>query len=334
MATASHLGTFGLRTSGSIRASCGMPRQRPGQAESEGPVPAKSQVICVASGKGGTGKSFVAANLSVLLARKGIKVTLVDADFGLANAHLLLGMEPKHDICDVLSGEVSMAQAVERGPVGIRLVAGGTGRSAAALMADAEFDRLLAAFGCLEEHSDVIIVDLAAGLSPRVVRFLTMAHDIILVSNHESTARADVLSTIDMLAEALTEPTVHLVINQARDRKHATVTFQQLWSRVNSLHRGRVKLFFSGWIPRSQFVSSSIMRGKPLVLIHPQSLPSRCLEAICVRMHKHHLSWRSGQVGRWAAPSAFARPPEPAGRGFLETQLQTHSPHGDEARDA
>jgi flagellar biosynthesis protein FlhG len=288
-----------------------MPRQRPAPLEAETPAPAKSQVICVASGKGGTGKSIVAANLSVLLARKGLKVTLIDADFGLANAHLLLGIEPKHDICDVLSGDMSLSRIIERGPAGIQLVPGGSGRSGLALMADADIDRLMAALASLEESSDIIVTDLAAGISPRIVRFLTRAHDIILVSNHETTARADVISTINMLAETLGEATVHLVVNCARDRNHATVTFQQLWARVNKLHRGKVKLFFSAWIPKSPFVTSSIMRGKPLVLVHPQSQPARCLETMCVRMHKHHLSWRSRQIGRWAAPSAFAKSPEP-----------------------
>jgi flagellar biosynthesis protein FlhG len=279
--------------------------------ESHAIVPAKSHVICVASGKGGTGKTLIAANISVLLARKGHKVTLVDADFGLANAHLVLGIEPEHDICDVLSGERSMNQVTEIGPAGLKLVPGGAGRSKLAMLADSHLDALVGELASLEESSDIIVVDLAAGISPRIVRFLSLAHDIILVSNHEQTARSDVVSTIGMLADTLGAATVHLVINSARDRKHATVTFQQIWSRVNGLFRGRIKLFFSGWIPKSHYVQSSVMRGKPLVLVHSQSQPSRCLNAMSERLHKHHMMWRSRQVGRWGVPSAFASLAEP-----------------------
>jgi flagellar biosynthesis protein FlhG len=307
-------GILRTRIPGSIRASCGMPRERKSKTDSADIAPARTQVICVASGKGGTGKTLIAANLSVLLARKGHRVTLVDADFGLANAHLVLGIEPKRDICDVISGEQSIRKVIEMGPAGVRLVPGGAGRSKLAMMADEQLDVLVDELACLEDSSDIIIVDLAAGISPRIVRFLALAHDIILVSNHEQTARSDVISTIGMLADTLGAATIHLMINSARDRKHATVTFQQIWSRVNNLYRGRIKLFFSGWIPRSHYVGSSVMRGKPLVVVHPQSQPSRCLEAMCERIHKHHLMWRSRQVGRWGVPSAFAKFAEPPAR--------------------
>ncbi len=295
-----------MRTPESIRQSCGMPKQRPQFAPVENDRLAKCQVICVAGGKGGTGKTIIAANLSVMLSRRGHRVTLIDADFGLANAHLVLGIEPKHDISDVLSGELSLNQIVERGPAGIALVPGGSGRSGLAMLSDSNVDILMSELASLEENSDIIVVDLAAGMSPMVTRFLSIAHDIILVSNHEITARADVISTISMLADTLGAATIHLVINMARNRKHAVVTFQQIWNRVNSMWRGRIKLFFSGWIPKSHYVTSSLTRGKPLVLAHPQSQPSRCLDTMGERIHKHHMMWRSRQVGRWGVPSAFS----------------------------
>jgi flagellar biosynthesis protein FlhG len=228
------LGIQHIRTPESIRTSCGTPKLRQPLLEINDVNPAKSQVICVASGKGGTGKTLIAANLSVLLARRGHRVTLIDADFGLANAHLLLGIEPKHDISDVLSGECSVDQIMEPGPLGIKLLSGGCGRSHLALLPNSKIDFLIGEMACLEEYSDIIIVDLAAGLSPTVARFLSITHDIILVSNHEVTARSDIISTIGMLAETLGAATIHLVINMARNRNHAVVTFQQIWSRVNN----------------------------------------------------------------------------------------------------
>jgi len=291
-----------------------MPKHRmPMQSESE-VMPAKSQVICIASGKGGTGKTFVACNLAVALARLRDRVTIVDADFGLANAHLMLGIEPQYDISHVLEGGKDLNDVLERGPLGVKLVPGGAGRTGLAMAADADIESIVQGLDSLEGGSDIIIVDLAAGISRRVAKFLTMAHDIVLVANHETTARSDVHGMIGMLAETLGAATVHLVINMARDREHAVVTFQQIWSRVNHAWRGRIKLFFSGWLPKSPFVHNSIMRGKPLVVAYPQSQPARCITTMAERMHKHHLVWRSRQVGRWGVPSAFA------GLGSLASQ--------------
>lgn len=269
-------------------------------------IPARSQVICVASGKGGTGKTFIACNLAVALSARGLRTTLVDADFGLANAHILLGLEPRNDISRVLSGEQGINDIVTHGPLGVRLVPGGAGNSSLAMAADERVEEIVEAFSDLEEDADVILIDLAAGLSRRVARFLGSAHDIVLVCNHEQTSRSDILSTIAMLADTLGAATVHLVINMARDREHAVVTFQKLWSEVNHAWRGRIRLYFSGWLPKSPFVPNTIVRRKPIRLAYPNSTPARCIDLMGERLHKHHQLWRSRQVGRWSAPSAFA----------------------------
>ncbi len=278
-------------------------RATPGQEV----VPARAQMICIASGKGGTGKTMVACNLAVLLARQGLRVTLLDADLGLANAHLLLGTEPRADLSHLLRGERTLQQTITPGPDGVQLIAGGSGRTDLAMMGDADIGELALQLAPLDAHADIILVDLAAGITPQVVRFLNAAHDIILVSNHEATAQADVMATLRMLAETVGAASVHLVINRARNRDHAVVAFQQLWRRANQEWRGRIKLFFSGWVPHNWYVQSSIIMGKPVVNKHPQSLPTRCLTAMSARIAKHHALWRSRQVGRWGAPSAFAR---------------------------
>ena len=269
--------------------------------------PAKSQVICIASGKGGTGKTLIACNLAVLLAGQGLRVTLLDADLGLANAHLLLGVEPKYDLSHLMRGERKLHEIMVGGPKGVQLVPGGSGNTQLAVSSDEDLRSLARHLIGLEDFSDIILVDLSSGIHPQIIRFLNVAHDIILVSNFEATAQADVLATIGMLAETLGQATVHLMINKARDREQAVTAFQQLWNRVNRQWRGRIKLFFSGWLPQNWYVQRSINMGRPLVLKNPQSLPTRCLKTIAARLYKHHLVWRSRQVGNWGMPSAFAR---------------------------
>lgn len=268
---------------------------------------ARSQVICIASGKGGTGKTLIASNLAVVLSRLGLKVSLVDGDFGLANAHIILGMTPSYDVSHLMRGEKTLDEIIARGPGGLYLVPGGSGYSELTLLSENEMAFLAEKLQALENFSDIVIVDLPAGISPQVIRFLNIAHDIILVSNHELAAQADVLATIKMLSDTLGAATVHLVINRARDRKHAVVAFQHIWNHVNRRWRGRIKLYFSGWLPQNWYVQSSILLGKPLVLKHPQSLPSRCLQTIGAKLHKHHMIWKSRQIGRWAVPSAFVQ---------------------------
>lgn len=268
---------------------------------------AKGQVICIASGKGGTGKTFLSCNLSVRLAQKGLRVTLIDADFGFANAHLLLGLRPRFDISHVVRGEKRLDEIIEQGPAGVRLVPGGHGRAELAMLTEEGFSSLARELFRLEETSDVFVVDLPAGLSPQALWLMSSAHDIVLVSDHESTSRSDVLAMIGALAGTVGAATVHIVINRARDREHAVVSFQQIWNEANRAWRGRIKVFFSGWLPQNWYVQSSVILGKPLVIKHPHSLPTRCLQTIGDKLHKHHLVWKSRQVGRWGAPSAFAR---------------------------
>lgn len=269
--------------------------------------PARSQVICIASGKGGTGKTFVACNLAVLLAQNGLNVSLIDADLGLANAHLLLGVKPTYDISDLLYGDKPLEEIIVRSADRLSLVPGGSGKAELTALSDADLSNLADRLYQLESMSDIILIDLSAGINPLVLKFLNVAHDIILVTNHESTAQLDTIGTIRALVETLENVTIHLVINRARDRDHAVVSFQQIWRTANRLWGKRVKLFFSGWLPNNWYVQSSVIIGKPLVVKHPRSLPTRCLETIGAKIHKHHIVWRRQQVGRWCVPSAFSK---------------------------
>ncbi len=150
-----------------------------------------ARVVCIASGKGGTGKSVIASNLALLRARQGERVLLIDFDAGLANAHLLLGLAPPHDVGHVMEGTVSAREALVEGPHGLKLLAGGVGRQSLIDPTRRELDRLFKALRPLEDDFDLIVIDHGAGLSYSTVAHLAAASTLVLVTNHEVTALSD-----------------------------------------------------------------------------------------------------------------------------------------------
>src|SRR5206468_10970711 len=130
-----------------------------------------AKVVCIASGKGGVGKSVLATNLAVVRAKRGERVLLVDFDAGLANAHLLLGLAPRHDFGHILDGTVGAREALMHGPEWIQLLSGGVGRHSLANPTRRELDRLFQALEPLEQDFDLVIVDHGAGLG-----YSTVAH--------------------------------------------------------------------------------------------------------------------------------------------------------------
>lgn len=267
--------------------------------------PAKCQVICVASGKGGTGKTIVAANLAVLLAREGLNTFLVDADFGLANAHLLLGLEPAHDISSVLSGEKNISEIVVQGPEGMNLIPGGSGFSELTMLGDEKFLHLIKELKNLEENADIIIIDLPAGINPQVMCLLGAAHEIIVVTTPEITSLVDAYALIKSLTGMYDKVTPHIVVNRAPDKSRAIVAFQKIFNVTKKHLDGRVNPKFLGWLPQNWYVINSVASRKPLVLRHPLSFATDCVETMATKLLKRHSAWRDYQTQKLTYPSYF-----------------------------
>jgi flagellar biosynthesis protein FlhG len=269
--------------------------------------PATTQVICVASGKGGTGKTMISTNISVALAAKGLSVALIDADFGLANSHILLGLEPRFDISSVLSGKKHVADVIEHGPFGVKLVPGGSGFSELAMLDDEKFRYLVRELSCLEGKTDIVVIDLAAGITPQIMRLLSAAHEIVVVTTPEVTSLIDAYALIKSLTQIVEQVTVKMIINRAPDQSRAMVAFQKIWSVVNKHLLGKVSLMFLGWLPQNFYVQNSIVSRKPVILKHPKSVAARAIEGMAEKIHKNYRSWKGRQVDRWGAPSYFAK---------------------------
>lgn len=235
--------------------------------------PRSARVVCVASGKGGTGKSILASNLAVLRARRGERVLLVDFDAGLANAHLLLGLAPQHDLGHILDGTVEARDAIVQGPEGISLLSGGVGRHSLANPTRRELERLFRALEPLEREFDLLIIDHGAGLSYGTVAHLAATSTLILVASHEVTALSDAYALYKRSHMVNAQIRVGMVINRSPDEAMAVGA----WERFKG-----ASLRFLGhapewihWVPADEAVGQSVQARTPVSVLDPNSRAAR-----------------------------------------------------------
>lgn len=234
--------------------------------------------MCVASGKGGTGKSIVATNLSLLRARGGERVCLIDFDAGLANAHLLLGMSPRYDLGHVLDGQVQARDALVKSPWGFHLLSGGVGRDALANPTRRELDRLFRALQALEEQFDLLIVDHGAGLSYGTIAHLAATSTLLLVGGHEVTALSDAYALYKRATLVNPEIEVGMVVNRAPDHDSALAA----WGRFESASRrflGHAPELV-GWVPQDLSVVRSVEARRPVTECLPESAAAQAIHSV------------------------------------------------------
>lgn len=229
----------------------------------------KARVLCVASGKGGTGKSVLASNLAVLRAQRGERVLLIDFDAGMANAHLLLGLQPRFDLGHVLDGEVSAAYAAVQGPGGLYLISGGVGRAALLNPTPRELERLFVALAPLEEQFDLIVVDHGAGLSYATLAHLAAANRLLLVTTHEVTSLSDAYALYKQACVVNPELRTGVVLNRAPDELTARAAWERFEGAAAKFLAKSPELI--GWVPHDESVGHSVQARKPIVLREPDS---------------------------------------------------------------
>lgn len=227
----------------------------------------RARILCVASGKGGTGKSFLASHLAMELAKKGNKVLLIDADFGLSDAHLYLGLKPKKDIRSLFNGNQANESVLMQGPHGLRYLYGGSGLANLTQLTRPQWEKLLKALSFYEQRHSHIILDLAAGIGPQVLPYLIYADESILVSNPEPLALLDVFATIKVLHKKHYAGMAHLVMNrstESRGEKAATLLRRsiQRWKSPMPIH-------YLGAISESRALQDAVKRRHPLTELFP-----------------------------------------------------------------
>jgi flagellar biosynthesis protein FlhG len=252
-----------------------------------------ARVVCIASGKGGTGKSILASNIAVLRARRGERVLLVDFDAGLANAHLLMGVAPKYDLGHVMEGEVSASQALVDGPHGTKILSGGVGRQALVNPTRRELDRLFKALRPLEEEFDLLVIDHGAGLGYSTVAHLAATSTLLLVTNHEVTALSDAYAIYKRARSLNPHVRVGVVMNRTPDEHIALAAWERFRSASQRFLAHAPELV--GWVPADPAVGHSVQLRIPVSLSAPESEAARSIHQIA--------SW--GPIDHARTASAF-----------------------------
>jgi len=240
------------------------------------------RVIAVTSGKGGVGKSNVAANLALAFARRGERVCILDADLGLANVDVLFGLSPHKSVLHVLRGECRLADVIIEGPGGVRIVPAASGFSELTALGATDRLGLLAEVDALDGSFDVLLVDTGAGISDNVLYFAAAAAETLVVVTPEPTAITDAYALIKVLATRHGRRDFLVLVNMAANATDAQAAFTRL-ARVAARFL-RVRVEYAGYIPFDDAVSQAVRQQRPLLLTAPGTPASQAIGRLAQRL--------------------------------------------------
>ena len=227
------------------------------------------RVIAVTSGKGGVGKSSVSVNLGVSLATMGKQVMLMDADLGLANVDVLLGLRPRFNLSHVIDGERSLEDVVMEGPAGLKIVPASSGLSTMANLEPAEHAGVIRAFSEISFPLDVLLIDTAAGISGNVISYTRAAQEIIVVVCDEPTSITDAYALIKLLNKEYDLHRFHILTNMVSSSQTGRELYRKIL-QVTDRYLD-VALEFMGVVPNDEYLRKAIQRQKAVTDAFPRS---------------------------------------------------------------
>ncbi len=227
------------------------------------------KVIAVSGGKGGVGKTNVSLNTSIALGQLGKRVLVLDADLGLANVDVMLGLRVKRNLSHVLSGECELDDIIIDGPAGIKIIPASSGTQSMVDLTPAEHAGLIRAFSDMKTQFDVLIVDTAAGISDMVLSFTRAAQDVLLVVCDEPTSITDCYALMKLLSRDHQVFKFKVVANMVRSEKEGQQLFAKL-SKVSDRFLN-VALDLVGIIPFDENIRRSVRKQVAIVEAFPES---------------------------------------------------------------
>ena len=236
------------------------------------------RVISVASGKGGVGKSSISVNLAITLSRLGARVLIFDADFGLANVDIMLGITTRLDMSYFLKGEKALHEIVQLGHEGVRFISGGSGVNELINMKEDQLAELLAKVMHIDAPVDIIIMDAGAGVSSTIMQVLLASSETIVVTTAEPTSVLDAYALVKTIVKRDASHPLHVLVNKCENQKEAnsvqtgfvTVCGRNLGKNINPL----------GLISYNHDFTSAIKRQVPISVSEPYGVTAREIDVI------------------------------------------------------
>lgn len=254
------------------------------------------RVIAVTSGKGGVGKTNVSVNMAVALARANNDVLLMDADLGLANVDVMLGLHPTHNLQHVIEGTHTLDDILVEGPAGIQIIPASSGTQRMAELTCNEHAGLIRAFSEMVTSTDVLIVDTAAGISDGVISFARAAQELVVVVCDEPTSITDAYALIKLLSRDYGVNRFRVVANMVGDLREGRELFLKL-TKVTDRFLD-VMLDFVGAVPFDPYVRKAVKKQAAVSQAFPSSPAAQAFAKLSQQVLKWPVSAQSsGQLG-------------------------------------
>lgn len=231
--------------------------------------PRPVRVLAVSSGKGGVGKTNVSVNLGIALAQEGKEVMLMDADFGLANVDVMLGLHPTYNLSHVISGERSLEEVIVPGPSGLRVVPASSGVKKMAELDITQHAGVIRAFSELSHQLDVLIIDTAAGISESVVSYARAAQEVVMVVCDEPASITDAYALIKLLSRDYGINRFRILANMVLSAQEGRALFQKL-TAVTDRYLD-IAMDFMGAIPYDDYLKKAVQKQRAVVEAYPRS---------------------------------------------------------------
>lgn len=236
-----------------------------------------ARIITISSGKGGVGKSNVVVNLGITLQKMGKKVLIFDADIGMGNDDIILGIYPKHNIYDVVLGKVTIKDSIIKGSEGISLLAGGSALNKIEEFTTVQRESFISNLKELNDF-DYILMDTGAGVSRTVLGFIAACDDVILVTTPEPTALTDAYSLIKAVSHFKLKNNANVIVNRSYTHDEGLETFNKFAHAAQKFIG--FELLYLGFIYDDKKLEQAVRMQKPVTISFPKADSSKCIKKI------------------------------------------------------
>lgn len=261
-----------------------MTRNRKAEAEhTTEPEASPVRAISITSGKGGVGKTNIAANLAIALARQGQEVLVWDADLGLANIDVILGLNALYNINHLLNGEKTLEEIIIQGPGGIKIMPASSGVQEMANLGEGQKMRLLSEFDNYNADLNFLLIDTGAGISSNVMYFNMAAQDRIIVVTPEPTSITDAYALIKVMTTKYNTKKFQILINLVASSREAKDVFTLL-SAVADKYLTSISLDYLGFIPKDEYIPKAILKQQAVLDLYPSADCSKYFNNLAKRI--------------------------------------------------